>query len=67
MKASELIRQLQENVDVYGDLDICTIHDDIVRIERNYRIFQIRTDEDRDADDWQNDKITPNYLGLEVE
>lgn len=67
MKASELIKLLQDNVDRYGDLDICTIHDDIVRIERNYRIFQIKADENTDADDWQIDKINPNHFGIEVE
>ena len=67
MKASELIKILQDNVDNYGDLNICTIHDDMVRIERNYRIFQIKADETTDADDWQIDKINPNHFGIEVE
>jgi hypothetical protein len=67
MKASELVKQLQTNIDTYGDLDICTIHDDMCKIERNYRIFTINCDENSDADDWELTKVNPNHFGIEVE
>lgn len=67
MKASDMIKQLQTNIEIYGDLDVCTIHDDMVRFEKQYRIFTIKADENTDCDDWETTKVNPNYFGIEVE